>query len=203
MACGSCLTRFGVKKSEKTSGMRGVRLHGIAMLGTARIPLQIDIGFGDAVTPRPQRVQYPSLLGLPPATIRAYPKETVVAEKFEAMVSLGIANSRMKDFYDIWVLSSEFDFDGAVLGRAIWATFERRGTPIPIQPPLALTTEFTSSPSKAAQWRAFVNRGRLVADPPIFGVVVERLAGFLWPVVEAHRSTEPFTKHWPAGGRWR
>jgi predicted nucleotidyltransferase component of viral defense system len=151
----------------------GVRIHGLAKLGAAKVQLQIDIGFGDAVTPKPQKVQYPSLLGLPTATMRAYPKETVVAEKLEAMVSLGIANSRMKDFYDIWVLSSKFDFDGDVLPKAIRATFKRRGTAIPAQPPVAFTAEFFGDVSKTAQWRAYVRRGRLVAQPPPFGVVME------------------------------
>lgn len=114
----------------------GVRIHGAAMLAKARIPIQIDIGFGDAVTPDPQLVDCPSLLGLPSATLRAYPRETVVAEKFEALVSLDIANSRMKDFYDIWVLSSSFDYDGKILSQAMQATFERRGTPFPVQIPL-------------------------------------------------------------------
>ena len=181
----------------------GVRIHGLAKLGTARVPLQIDIGFGDAVTPKPLRVQYPSLLGLPTATMRAYPKETVVAEKFEAMVSLGIANSRMKDFYDIWVLSSQFEFEGDLLGRAIRATFERRGTAIPEQPPVALTPAFSGDVSKAAQWKAFVSRGRLVAQPPLFGVVVEKVAGFIWPVVEALQGGQSFAKKWPAGGSWQ
>jgi hypothetical protein len=181
----------------------GVRIHGLAKLGTAKIRLQIDIGFGDAVTPKPQKVQYPSLLGLPTATMRAYPKETVIAEKFEAMVSLGIANSRMKDFYDIWVLSSEFEFDGDVLGKAIRATFERRGTAIPAQPPIAFTPEFSSDVSKTAQWRAFVSRGHLVAQPPSFGVVVEKVAGFIWPVVEVIHDMQNSTRRWPASGPWR
>jgi len=181
----------------------GVRIHGTVKLGTARIPLQIDIGFGDAVTPKPQKVQYPSLLGLPTATMRAYPKQTVVAEKFEAMVSLGIANSRMKDFYDIWVLSSEFQFDGDVLAKAIRATFERRGTAIPAQPPVAFTPEFSSDRSKAAQWRAFVSRGRLVAHPPPFGIVIEKVASFIWPLAQAIQQGRSFARKWPAGGPWR
>ena len=181
----------------------GVRIRGTAMLGTAKIPLQIDIGFGDAVTPRPQSVKYPSLLGLPTATMKAYPKETVVAEKFEAMVSLGIANSRMKDFYDLWVLSSDFDFDGRVLARAVRATFERRGTALPAQPPIAFTSEFFGDQAKNAQWNAFVNRGRLLAQPPKFAEVVENTMTFLWPVAQALQSDERFARKWPSGGPWQ
>jgi predicted nucleotidyltransferase component of viral defense system len=177
----------------------GVRIHGVALLGTARIPLQIDIGFGDAVTPDAEKVRYPSLLGLPTATLRVYPKETVVAEKFEAMVSLGIANSRMKDFYDIWVLASQFTFDGAVLGQAIAATFQRRGTAIPEQPPLALTPEFSDNPAKTLQWTAFVARGRLLVKPPALRVVVEKLDDFLWPLVQTLNSGNSSPKQWSIG----
>ena len=107
---------------------QGVRLTATATLAGARIPLQIDIGFGDAVVPGPQQAEYPTLLDSSPPRLWVYPKETVVAEKFEAMVSLGIANSRMKDFYDLYVLSERFDFDGDLLARAIAATFARRRT---------------------------------------------------------------------------
>lgn len=181
----------------------GVRILGAAMLVTAKIPLQIDIGFGDAVTPKAQQIEYPSLLGLPTATLRAYPKETTVAEKFEAMVSLGIANSRMKDFYDIWVLASQFDFDGAILGRAIRATFQRRGTALPVEIPLALTPEFAENPAKQAQWQGFVKRGRLVAKPPTFQAIAKALTDFLWPVADVIQRGGDFSRKWPAGGSWR
>jgi predicted nucleotidyltransferase component of viral defense system len=181
----------------------GVRIHGIATLGTAKITLQIDIGFGDAVTPKAQKIEYPSLLGLPTATMRAYPKETVVAEKFEAMVSLGIANSRMKDFYDIWVLSSEFEFDGDVLGRAIRATFERRGAALPVERPLAFTLEFSRDRTKTTQWQAFLSRGRLVTKPPSFESIIESVAAFLSPVVVSLHAKAAFGKKWHPGGPWR
>jgi len=181
----------------------GVRVQGVALLGQARIPLQIDIGFGDAVTPKPEEIQYPSLLDLPTAKLLAYPKETVVAEKFEAMVSLGMANSRMKDFYDLWILAGSFAFDGDVLARAIRATFKRRGTPLPTQPPLALTPEFSSNPAKQTQWQAFVRRGRLVTAAPSFDVVVKMLGDFLWPVVQPQAAGAPSGQKWPAGGLWQ
>ena len=159
----------------------GVRIHVTAMLGTARVPMQIDIGFGDAITPAAERVLYPSLISLPTATLAAYPRETVVAEKYEAMVSLGIANSRMKDFYDLWVLATCFQFDGRVLATAIAATFQRRGTLLPLELPLALTDAFVADQAKHAQWTAFVRRGRLVITVPPFSEVVSVLADFLWP----------------------
>lgn len=130
----------GLIREEQRYG--GVRIQMTAALGNARIPIEVDIGFGDAVTPKAERMEYPTLLDQPAPVLRVYPKETAVAEKYEAMVSLGIANSRMKDFYDVWVLARDFEFDGATLARAISATFGRRKTQVPAVPPLALTSEF-------------------------------------------------------------
>jgi len=104
---------------------QGVRVTLMARLGKARVPIQVDIGFGDAVTPKPVQMAFPTLLDFPAPQLATYPRATVVAEKFEAMLKLGLANSRMKDFYDIWALSRGFDYDGAVLSAAIQATFKR------------------------------------------------------------------------------
>lgn len=181
----------------------GVRIHGVATLGTARIALQIDIGFGDVVTPFPMQITYPSLLNLSAAVLRAYPKETVIAEKYEAMVSLGVANSRMKDFYDVWFLSLESEFDGQDLANAVRATFRRRQTELPPQMPLALTPDFSSIPTKQAQWRAFVRKGNLRTDAPDFGLVVGALADFLWPITQAAHTSGTFTAKWPKRGPWQ
>ena len=121
----------------------GVRLTLLAMLGTARVPLQIDVGFGDAVTPPPTMSTFPTLLDFPAPHVRTYPPESVVAEKLEAMVSLGSANTRMKDFYDVWFLAGKQAFDGSTLTRAIDATFSRRGTRVPATTPTAFTEAFT------------------------------------------------------------
>ena len=127
----------------------GVRIKVAARLAGARVRLQVDVGFGDAVVPRPETIDYPTLLDFPPPRVLAYPREVVVAEKFQALVELGMANTRMKDFYDLWVLARRFAFDGERLSKAIAATFERRRTPIPLGPPLALTQEFHDDPAKA------------------------------------------------------
>lgn len=111
-----------IREDQEYQGRR-VKLKGV--LGQAQINLQIDIGFGDVITPEAQEIDYPTLLGLPPPRILAYPKETVVSEKLQAMIALGMFNSRMKDFYDLWVMSKQFPFDGETLTRAIQATFER------------------------------------------------------------------------------
>jgi predicted nucleotidyltransferase component of viral defense system len=181
----------------------GVRVRTEARLGNARIPVQIDIGFGDIVLPRPDAAEYPVLLDGPAPRLLVYPKETVVAEKFEAIVAWGADNSRMKDFYDIWAMSRRFSFEGPALTRAIGATFERRGTPIPDDPPSGLRSELAASPEKRAQWHAFASRGRLSEHPGSFGEVVAVVRDLLMPVAEALRDAKSLDATWDPGGPWR
>ncbi len=181
---------------------QGIRLSIEARLGNARIPLQIDIGFGDAITPGPQAVTYPTLLDFPAPQLNAYPRETVVAEKFQAMVQLGMANSRMKDFYDVWTLARKFDFDGTMLCAAIRATFQRRQTALPATAPLALTPEFSTDRNKAIQWNAFLRKGRLIESPPPLEEAVSLLASFLMPPTLALVSNDPWNRTWVAM-EWR
>ncbi len=150
-----------IKEEDEYQGLRTTM---IATLDSARIPLQIDIGFGDALIPAPINIDYPTLLDLPIPKLRAYAKETVIAEKFHAMVHRGIANSRMKDFYDIWVLATTYKFEAKTLRDAIGSTFERRDTPLPVEAPLALTAEFAEDSTKMAQWTAFIRKGKLLAN---------------------------------------
>jgi len=180
----------------------GVRLRLDARLGQARIAIQVDVGFGDAVTPRARRVSFPTLLDLPAPVVRVYPRETVVAEKFHAIVALGIANTRMKDFFDLWSLAREFEFDGRTLSRAIEATFARRRTPLPAGTPLGLSESFARDPGKATQWTAFVRKGRLLADPPGLPGVVGVVRTFVLPPAAALAAGEPFARVWTAGGPW-
>lgn len=181
----------------------GVRVHLEPRLAAARIKVQVDVGFGDVMTPAPQEEKYPVLLDFPAPRLRAYPRETVVAEKFEAMVKLGIANTRMKDFYDLWVLAQHFEFEGALLGRAIEATFERRGTALPTEVPLALSDEFSEDQSKKVQWQAFLRRlGRDAGEIPL-AEMVEALREFLLPPVIAIGRMEAFDRIWHTGGPWR
>ena len=157
----------------------GLRLGTTASISGARINLTIDIGFGDALEPGVELVEYPVMLDLPAPRLRAYARETVIAEKFQAMVALGRANSRMKDFYDIWILSRSFAFDNDRLARAIAATFARRGTEIPAEVPDALTPAFAADEQKQQQWRAFVEDVAL--DPGDLANVIEDIAAFLMP----------------------
>ncbi|TPK82541.1 nucleotidyl transferase AbiEii/AbiGii toxin family protein [Mesorhizobium sp. B2-4-13] len=161
----------------------GLRLRTTASISGARISLTIDIGFGDALEPGAEELDYPSMLDFPMPRLRGYARETVIAEKFQAMVALGRANSRMKDFYDIWILSRSFTFDDDRLPRAIAATFERRATAIPQDLPDALTHAFAEDAAKRRQWRAFV--GDLAHDPGDLGNVIGDLAGFLMPQAAA------------------
>lgn len=155
----------------------GLRLRTTAEIGGARVPVSIDIGFGDAIEPGLEELDYPVLLDSPAPHLRAYALETVIAEKFQAMVMLGRANTRMKDFYDVWLLSRTYDFADDRLARAVAATFARRGTPIPADLPDALTPAFVDDPAKQQQWAAFV-RGIGVEAPTLADVVID-LAEFL------------------------
>lgn len=187
-------------REEQEYGGKRVTLR--ARLGQARVDLQVDVGFGDAVTPGPEVVDYPTLLGMAAPRLRAYPRETAVAEKAEAMVKLALANSRMKDFYDLVVLARQFPFDGERLRTAVAATFARRGTPLPSVPPTALTERFAADDTKLKQWRAFRARSGLSDQPEELGDVVQVLGEFLLPVLSAAGRNEPFRSSWRPGGPW-
>ena len=209
--CGIAVEDDGVTFDPKTVAARrikedaeyeGVRVTMRASIGSAKLELQIDVGFGDAVTPAASEINFPTLLGAESVRILAYPRETVVAEKVEAMVHLGIANSRMKDFFDVWFLAQNFPFEGRGLSEAIRATFVRRGTPIPEAPPVALTAVFATDASKAAQWKGFVTRGGLALGTSLADIV-EAVAGFAWPPLDAAREARPFPALWAPSGPWR
>ena len=176
-----------------------LRVSLVAYLDNAKINLQIDIGFGDATVPAPEIVDYPVLLDLPAPTIWAYKKETVIAEKFQAMVDLGITNSRMKDFFDLYTFAFNFEFDGLEVTEAIKATFERRETEIPSKLPLALTPEFSSNDDKQKQWNAFAKKLELKVT---LEETVQSIAGFIMPCIGALSTQDPFAKKWN-GEKWR
>ncbi|MBI4305681.1 MAG: nucleotidyl transferase AbiEii/AbiGii toxin family protein [Chloroflexi bacterium] len=181
----------------------GLRVTFMVMLGKAKIPMQVDVGFGNAIEPGARDEEYPVLLDAPKPTILAYPREAVVAEKFHAMVLLGGANSRYKDFYDVFVLSGQFLFDGASLTGAVAATFKRRRTAIGAETPAALTAAFYEDGERARQWRAYLVRGKLPGAPADFGPVGESVRGFLVAPWEALGSGAAFTMRWPPKGPWK
>ena len=136
----------------------GIRIKLEYRIGSTGQFMQIDVGFGDAITPPASKIEFPSILDMPSATLKSYSRETMIAEKVEAMVSLGIANSRMKDFFDVYLLSQDFEFDGEILRAAIESTFARRKTTIPKETALAFTKEFSNDPTKQKQWVVFSKR---------------------------------------------
>lgn len=186
---------------RKEANYDGVRVTLLGLIDGARCPVQIDIGFGDAVTPGPEEVQYPVMLpDFQAPRLRVYPRYPVVAEKLEAITALGIANSRMKDFFDLWILSRHTEFDGDTLRRAIRATFVRRKTPLPADVPFGLTDDFARDPQKQTQWQAFLGKNRLEALQ--LEVLVAALRDFLLPPVAAANADYRFPQFWPAGGPW-
>lgn len=168
----------------------GLRVRLLGTLGKARCSVQLDIGYGDAVTPGPEEAVYPTLLaGQPAPRLRVYPRATVVAEKLEAIVSLGMANSRMKDFFDLRALAREGMLDPADLGEAIAATFQRRGTAVPVEIPLGLSDEFAGDAVKRAQWQGFLNKNRL--DASSLADAIAEVRGFVaLPLTLARQSGE-------------
>lgn len=186
---------------RKEANYAGVRVILIGFIDGARCVLQVDIGFGDAVTPAPEDVEYPVMLQeFNAPKLRAYPRYTVVAEKFEALTSLGIANSRMKDYFDLWILACHTDFDGDILRQAIEATFERRKTQLTGQLPFGLTDAFAQDAQKQTQWKAFLRKNSLASLP--LDEVVAVLAGFLLPVIVSSGNKSEFKSNWSAGSCW-
>jgi hypothetical protein len=180
----------------------GVRVRLEARLGKVRVALQIDVGLGDAIVPGPEELEYPTLLKFPAPKLHAYSKESVVAEKFEAMVKLGMANSRMKDFYDLWVLVQRFEFESATLAAAIEATFKTRRTTLPKSSPLAFQGDFYELPAKQTQWRAFLRKSGLKADSSL-KEIIEVVREFVMSVVDGILRGDAENKVWQPGGPWR
>jgi len=185
---------------KEEADYEGVRVTFVGWLGKARVHMQIDIGFGDVVTPEPVAVQYPVLLDFPAPALRGYPRESLIAEKFQALAALGEINSRMKDFYDIFTLAMNFDFDGRTLQQAIEQTFRQRQTSLPADRPVAFTQDFVIQ--KAPLWTAFLRRiNRTQHDD--FGCVVSALEQFLMPPVQASVHAQVFGMMWEKGQGWK
>jgi hypothetical protein len=185
-------------REEDPYGGKRVNLTG--HLGSGRLRIQVDVGIGDAVEPAPEWIEYPVLLDLPPPKLLAYRPETVVSEKLQAMVHLGTANSRMKDFYDLHLLAETHVFYRDQLARAVGATFNRRATPIPETAPTPFSPEFVNE-SKKKQWAAFLGKNGIHGAPDL-GEVTAHLAEFLMPVLEQVRHASGTPRIWERGGPW-
>lgn len=178
---------------------QGMRVMLRCRLDSARINLQIDIGFSDKVFPEPEITEIPAIIHLPSPRMLCYSRESSIAEKLHAMVNLDVANSRMKDFYDIWMLARHFDFEGRLLSGAISQTFSQRRTDIP-DAPVAFTAEFAQD--KQVQWTAFHRRLGQDALPEDFAEVVMVIRDFLMPVISALRDGRSLDGGWTAAGPW-
>ncbi len=189
-----------VREGNEYGGLR-VRLTG--SMGTSRLPVQVAVGIGDVVVPDPIDIEYPTLLPFPAPQIRAYPPEAVIAEKLHALVVLGGANSRMKDFFDLATMARYGTFDGTRLRDAIAATFARRRVDVPPDEPVGLSVAFAEAPAKQSQWNAFLNRSRLPDDPGGLPGVVEVIRRFVTQPLDAARSDAPFHLTWWPGGPWK
>jgi hypothetical protein len=181
----------------------GARLIVRARLTAARISIQVDVGFGSQITPPPKEVVFPTLLDFPAPRLRAYPVETVVAEKLQAIVDLGLRNSRLKDYFDLWHLGRNFRFDGALLARAIRGTFAARKTAFPEGDPAGLTAKFFDDEQRRTQWRAFLKRVDQRSRDVPFGGLLGFLREFLLPPLKAARAEDVFAHAWNKGGPWQ
>ena len=187
----------GIRAREEYAGVR-VELR--ADLGGAVVRVQVDVGFGDAV--RPTELVYPSLLDFPKPSLRAYTRENSIAEKFEAMTQLGMANTRMKDYFDVWHLSRAFEFEGVALSETLRATFQRRSSPLPPSVPVGLGAEFAQDKTKQLQWRAFWKKAVRREPVPELPEVVSSVSQFLLPAASAAIREEVFRQYWPVAGPW-
>jgi hypothetical protein len=194
------INSFRLDAIREETEYSGTRITFNGFLTAARIPLQFDIGVGDAITPQPELIDFPVLLDGPVPRLKAYPMATAIAEKAEIMISRGIINSRMKDFYDIWLLSELFDHDYSILRQAIGNTFARRKMPWPAKIPDAWTTQFATSPIKSTQWNAFLRKNILHSAPANFSHVIARIAMFLNPVFFP---PEDIPEKWVAARGWK
>ncbi|MCH2174632.1 MAG: nucleotidyl transferase AbiEii/AbiGii toxin family protein [Lentisphaeria bacterium] len=180
----------------------GVRIKASISLGSMRIRLQIDIGFGDQIVPEPIVMEFPALLNKTGPSIRSYSPETVIAEKFNAMIVLGMANSRLKDYFDIWMLSKHFEIKADLLRRAIIQTFEKRQTPFPEVKPVGLSDEFYQEESKTLQWKGFIRKQRHLNSLPELNIIGQEIETFLLPVVLNYDKNSTALKTWSPEKGW-
>jgi predicted nucleotidyltransferase component of viral defense system len=186
------------ERIKEDADYEGIRITMTARLGKTRLTIQIDIGFADVITPAPERLDYPTILDLPAPHLYGYPPETVIAEKFQAMTVLGMANSRMKDFYDIWMLITNFEFDGKVIQSAIARTFQNRSTETPTEKHIVFSDEFADN--KRDQWNAF---SRKLRDENTIAMdqIIASMRDFFFPVLHASEQGIVLKKKWK--NKWR
>ncbi|MDR1803139.1 MAG: nucleotidyl transferase AbiEii/AbiGii toxin family protein [Treponema sp.] len=197
------IEKITAERIKENADYQGLRIKLIARLLRSRHVLQFDIGFDDVIVPHPVDITYPTILGMEAPRLKAYSLESIIAEKFQAIVYLADLNSRMKDFYDIYELSRSCDFDGATLTEAVAKAFKHRNTVFSINP-MVFIDDFPLLPDKQVQWQAFQRRTGIANVPADFSVVVSVIKGFLLPVYESLGKKEIFDGRWnSATGMWR
>jgi hypothetical protein len=189
------------ERITETANYSGVRLRFTAYLGNARLPMRIDVGFGDPLVPGSSLVRLPAILDFPPPEVQGYSRESAIAEKYQIMVYLGQINSRMKDFFDVWSLATHFSFHGPILAEAISKTFASRGTRLSLNP-IVFGGAFAIDSDKQVQWAAFRRRLHVEDAPATLQEIVQVLAEFLLPVTESLVTGQSFQQRWEPGGRW-
>jgi predicted nucleotidyltransferase component of viral defense system len=189
--------------TKEDAEYEGVRIKLMGYLERSRIPMQIDFGFGDIIYPSAQKIKYPALLDFPAPKLKGYTPESVVSEKFEAMVKLGDLNSRMKDFYDIWNMMRQFDFEGGALVKAIEKTFGHRKTTLPASAPFFSSDIYAKNSMNNTRWKAFLETLQIKNVPSDLGTVVQAMENFLLEPVKAVNDGSDFVAHWHAPGPWR
>ncbi len=190
------------RKIKEGAEYEGVRVKFTGFLERSRIWMQVDIGFGDSIYPRPKIIDYPVILDFPKPRLKGYPIETVVAEKFEAMVKLGVLNSRMKDFYDVWLMIRQFDFEGESLVKALEKTFTHRKTAFPDKPPFFVDTIYKTNSDQQELWRGFLNTLKAKHSPGTLSEVAKLIEAFLEKPIKALAQKKGFDGKWKAPGPW-
>lgn len=181
----------------------GVRVKFLGFLERSRIPMQIDVGFGDMVYPKTKVIDYPVILDFPKPHLKGYPAESVISEKFEAMVKLGLLNSRMKDFYDIWLMMRQLDFSGANLAGALKRTFEHRKTDLPGERPLFAEEIYDGRSDRQTLWKAFLRKNDIEPAPEKLAITAKAIEEFLINPLEALHKGIEFKREWKAPGPWK
>lgn len=191
------------RRIKEDADYEGVRVKFLGFLEKSEIPMQIDVGFGDVIVPKPTKIDYPTILDFPTPHLQGYSFESVVAEKFEAMMELGVLNSRMKDFYDVWLMTRQFNFEGKKLAAAIKATFEHRKTPLPTTEPFFPAAIYADDSVQATMWKAFLRKNQLKTAPDSFKAVVSAVEEFLIKPVAFLASGKELSNNWQTPGPWK
>ncbi len=191
------------QRIKEDADYEGVRIKFLGLLYRSRIPMQIDIGFVDSIYPKAKEIEYPVILDLPKPKIKRYPAESVISEKFEAMVKLGLLNSRMKDFYDIWLMMRQFKFIGQKLVEALKKTFKHRKTPLPEKSPLFAEEIYDEKSDRQTLWKAFLAKGEIQHAPEKLSIVAYDIEAFLIQPIQTIVKREKLNKVWEASGKWK